>query len=381
MLVACQTAQWDPDRHPDDRGHATRYLNEVAKAGHTLQRHSKPPQPHSTPVHKRTDSSTTSDSELSRSTSTLGSGVRLCSSKNTSSSTAPTTPSHATPHPPHPWKPPAPKAQEERGDERARVKRSNSTRHERAAPQWDVPPRYSIPQMPRKLTKKSVPREVLTDYVPGKHEPRTAFGASGDHGTPLTAYGPPLVALGMNESREWNYALTLTLEELFKGKVCHFRITRHLLSGKTKTVILDVNIPQGCRDGTKILCKGVGHERRDGTLQDIAFIVKEASHDRFLRIDDDLYVDVRLPYIESFRRERGRVHIEGLSDEKWWIEINYPKTKSWQGLYPIEGAGMPIRKDSKVVGRGRLVVRWEMAAPEPTPSFPFFRNFKFFRTS
>ncbi len=53
--------------------------------------------------------------------------------------------------------------------------------------------------------------------------------------------------------------------------------------------------------GTKILCCNVGHERLDGTRQDLAFIIREAPHDRFLRIDDDLYVDVRLPFIDDFQ--------------------------------------------------------------------------------
>ncbi|KIL67688.1 hypothetical protein M378DRAFT_273015 [Amanita muscaria Koide BX008] len=45
--------------------------------------------------------------------------------------------------------------------------------------------------------------------------------------------------------------LPLSLEDIFHGKRLCYRITRRYLSGKSKGVVLDVDVPAGCRSGTK----------------------------------------------------------------------------------------------------------------------------------
>lgn len=170
-------------------------------------------------------------------------------------------------------------------------------------------------------------------------------------------YAIPLLSLGLGPSGEWTYSLSLTLEELFIGKHFRFGITRTYLSNKTKNVVIEIDIPAGCRSGTRILCRNVGHEWQSGEFQDIAFVIEEVPHDRFVRVVDDLVMDVRLPWVDSLRRQGGKVPFVGIDGRAMCIRIDYPKDKNMKGRSVLKGAGMPVRERGQVVGRGSMVVQ------------------------
>lgn len=174
--------------------------------------------------------------------------------------------------------------------------------------------------------------------------------------SPLWA-GPPLRPIGVGSSQEWMYQITLTLEELFSGTHCCFCIVRCLNDGQIRDVLIELDIPPGCRQGTRILCRGVGHQLLDGSLQDVAFMIEEATHDRFTRFEDDLFLDLRVPWTSDLRRHSKRVDFRGLDGEELCVYIEYARDKVLSGSYGIRGAGMPIRSQSGVYGRGNLIVR------------------------
>jgi DnaJ C terminal domain len=159
------------------------------------------------------------------------------------------------------------------------------------------------------------------------------------------------------------YPIQFTLEELFHGARHRYRLERHFLSGKRKNIVFDVDIPPGCRPGSKVLFHGVGDERADGTLQDVVFVIEEASHERFRRVKDDLIVDVKLQLPGSRRGEVGpRVALEGLNGEMLDFVIDYPTDRTLlNGRVVVPGAGMPVRRKGEIVGRGDLLVRWVLS--------------------
>lgn len=169
--------------------------------------------------------------------------------------------------------------------------------------------------------------------------------------------GPPLQSVGLGTSGEWVYSLTMTLEELFGGKHCRFCIVRHLLSGRSKSVVIELDIPPGCQRGTQILCRSVGHEISGGRLQDVAFIVEEATHERFSRVQDDLFLNIRILWTDDLRRQPKKVCIRGLDGEDIGIFIDYSRDKMLNGKFSVKGAGMPIREKGQVRGRGNLIIR------------------------
>ncbi|KAF8969149.1 hypothetical protein BDZ97DRAFT_1915512 [Flammula alnicola] len=162
--------------------------------------------------------------------------------------------------------------------------------------------------------------------------------------TQIPPYNIPLLSIGLGPSGEWVYSLSLTLEELFIGKHFRFGISRS--------------------PGTRILCRNVGHEFKPGAFQDIAFIIEEVPHDRFIRLFDDLIMDVRLPWVDGLRRQGGKVPFTGIDGRNLVIQIDYPSDKNMKGRSIVKGAGMPIRERGQVVGRGNLIVQWEILPPK-----------------
>lgn len=123
-------------------------------------------------------------------------------------------------------------------------------------------------------------------------------------------------------------------------------------------MVIEIDIPPGCRPGTRILCRNVGHEWQPGVYQDIAFIIEETPHDRFVRLFDDLIMDIRLPWVDSLRRQGGKVPFMGIDGRSLIIQIDYPRDKMMRGRSIVQGAGMPVRENGQVVGRGNLIIQY-----------------------
>lgn len=169
--------------------------------------------------------------------------------------------------------------------------------------------------------------------------------------------GPPLQPTGAGASGEWTYSLHLTLEEFFNGKHCRFGIVRRYLSGELDNVMVEVDIPPGCQPGSAIICRGVGHELPDGTLENVSFILQEATHDRFTRLHDDLLLEIQIPWTEALRWQPKRVCVKGIDGEDISVYVDYSRDKTLTGSLSVRGAGMPVRERGKVFGRGNLIVR------------------------
>ncbi|KAF8519528.1 hypothetical protein JB92DRAFT_1985649 [Gautieria morchelliformis] len=145
---------------------------------------------------------------------------------------------------------------------------------------------------------------------------------------------------------EWIFPLPLTLEELCEGTAHRYRITRHLLSGKTKNIMVDIDVAPGWKKGTKIRFAGAGNERHGSAPQDVVFIVEEMPHERFVRQGSALVARVQIPLVDALTGEGRSILVRGLNDKD------------------VKGAGMPIRKQGKIVGQGDMVIQWEISFPE-----------------
>jgi len=163
-------------------------------------------------------------------------------------------------------------------------------------------------------------------------------------------------------SSKWLFPLELTLEELFHGTSLRFRITSRLLNHKTKQSRVAIDIPPGTLAGTKIRCPGVGHERTDGTYQDVILVVEEKLHDRFQRVEDDLFLEVFVPPADHLATEGGDIFVEGIDGTTITVHIPYPVDQTLtEGKVVVEGAGMPFRR-----GRGDMIVKWQVIYPSLT---------------
>ncbi|RPD59615.1 DnaJ-domain-containing protein [Lentinus tigrinus ALCF2SS1-6] len=237
-----------------------------------------------------------------------------------------------------------------------------------------------------------------------------------DLGTPLKPLRSPK-PLSTSKDKDWIFPLPLTLEDLCFGAKHRYRVTRTLRadksshshsSSKTQTVQIDVHVSPGWRNGTRIRVPGVGNQRSDGSYQDIVFVVEEVAHPRFTRSGDDIVLPVRVPWADAHSRrpypsdmcddddsildseggsgggryrfdfgrwrhhghehereepEDDEVYVMGLDGEEYTLPIPRTLVEAADGSR-IFGAGMPIRKNGRVVGKGDLVIRWEFVFPE-----------------
>lgn len=158
--------------------------------------------------------------------------------------------------------------------------------------------------------------------------------------------------------KTWVHVLKMTLEEIYLGKRFHFRLIRYDLSGKKNIVPLNVTVPLGSRDGTKVIVSNIGNERKDGTRQDIIFLVKELKHKRFSRVRNDLLLGVRLPWLDGLNEREGEVQVEGIDGKVYAFSVNFGNNGLLSGTAIIPNAGMhhPGGKE-----RGRIVVRFVLS--------------------
>ncbi|KAF8805432.1 DnaJ-domain-containing protein [Phlegmacium glaucopus] len=165
---------------------------------------------------------------------------------------------------------------------------------------------------------------------------------------------------GADAPKKWVHILNMTLDEIYQGKTFHFRLIRYTLSGKKSAVPLDVTVPLGSRDGTEVIITNVGNERKDGTRQDIVFLVKVLRHKCFSRVHDDLLLEVRLPWVDSLNEKEGEVRLNGIDGKEYAFYVDFCKTGLLSGTTIIPNAGMPCRVG---FGRGRIIIRWEISSP------------------
>ncbi|KAK0204815.1 DnaJ domain-containing protein [Desarmillaria ectypa] len=367
-----QALKWHPDRNPDDISRATERFVQINRAYRALMRRppTSQPQSHNASLSKMTRSVSvvTDNTAPSRSTDTLASIFSAAGAVSVESSTT---------------APPSPRG----GSQKLPEKRSNDpyTPHQTSSSteanvddeEWISVELDHAPV--REPSSKSKTPKSRAFYARDQETKETRAHKSNSKGIPtvvrprLNRHQPnisathlhryPISSIGTGCSKMWRYSMALTLEDLFFGKECRFRITRSYLSGIRETIVLDVHIPPGCEDGTSFIFTNVGHQRRDGSFQDIVFVVQEVVHDAFARAGQDLVMKVQVPWSENLQRKDGRIHFTGLDNATLSARISYGKEKRRHGQCKIKDGGMPILQNGQIVARGDLIVHWEITRP------------------
>lgn len=168
----------------------------------------------------------------------------------------------------------------------------------------------------------------------------------------------------------------MTLEDLYHGRAQTYRVTRTRRGKGAQCVKLDVRVSPSWRAGRRVRVPGVGNERPDGTFQDIVFVVEEAPHPHFTRVGDDLHVSVQVPWADGASRpyssasdgtaseEDGEpdeeAYVKGINGKEYVVPIPRSLVEAADGTR-IVGAGMPIRKDGKTVGKGDMVIKYVLS--------------------
>jgi len=118
---------------------------------------------------------------------------------------------------------------------------------------------------------------------------------------------------------------------------------------------LEVRIPAGVKDGSKIRLAGEGLTGRGGQRGDLYLVVHLRPHPTFERKGDDLYVDVDVPYTTAALG--GEVRVPTMKGN---VTMKVPAGTQSGQVFRLSGQGMPRLKEG---GYGDLYARIRITVP------------------
>jgi DnaJ-class molecular chaperone len=149
----------------------------------------------------------------------------------------------------------------------------------------------------------------------------------------------------------------VTLEEAYNGGLREFVIDLPDASGSNTRERIEVKIPPGVRDGTRLRVAGKGHPGFNGGPRGDLFLrVRLKPHERLERRGDDLYADVPVPLVDAALG--GEVEVATLSG-RGTFRIP-PETQNGK-TFRLTGQGMPKMGGG---GRGDFYARVKVVLPE-----------------
>jgi DnaJ-class molecular chaperone len=172
----------------------------------------------------------------------------------------------------------------------------------------------------------------------------TFFGGRGPQATHA-----PRAARG----RDVESPLSLTLEEAFTGTTRHLDMQRNGASHR-----VDVRIPAGVRDGSRVKVRGEGEPGGQGRPGgDLYLVVRLAPHARFERRGQDLHTRVAIPIPTAVLG--GDVAITTLGGTS--LRLRIPELTPSGRVFRLKGHGMPTPREPET--RGDLFVTVDLQVP------------------
>lgn len=151
--------------------------------------------------------------------------------------------------------------------------------------------------------------------------------------------------------------VNVSLEDLYNGVTKKMKISRKVHAGnkvRNETEILTIDIKPGWKEGTKITFNNKGDVNPGTEPADMVFVIKQKPHDVFTRMDNDLLttLDVSAKEVASgFEKV-----IQDIEGEEVVIKLKKKEIPDSSYIHKIVGRGMPIRKEGKIIGRGDMLV-------------------------
>ena len=178
---------------------------------------------------------------------------------------------------------------------------------------------------------------------------RTFFGGGGGGGE---ARGRGGRAPRTQKGRDIESEAELTLEEAYHGAMRRISIT---LGGSARSV--DVRIPAGVKDGSRVRAAGEGESGTNGGASGDLFLrVRIKPHPVFERKGDDLHTKVSLPVTTAVLG--GEAQVPTITGS---VRLKIPETTQPGQIFRLKGHGMPVvgRTDQK----GDLYATAEITLP------------------
>ena len=177
-------------------------------------------------------------------------------------------------------------------------------------------------------------REMFGDENPFSDFFNVFFGGAGGGAEESRARGR---APRPQKGRDIEHEIELTLEEAYHGATRRISITQ---GGHARSV--DVRIPPGVKDGSRVRAAGEGESGTSGAVSGDLFLrVRIRPHAIFERKGDDLYAKVAVPLTTAVLG--GEAQVPTISGS---VRLKVPETTQLGQVFRLKGHGMPI------VGKG-----------------------------
>lgn len=152
--------------------------------------------------------------------------------------------------------------------------------------------------------------------------------------------------------RDIEAQIEVSLEDAYRGAVRGFTLS--LDRGETRR--LEVKIPPGVRDGSRIRLAGEGGTGPGGQRGDLFLTVKMLPHPRFERRGDDLYQDVTVPF--TVAALGGEAQVPTVTGR---VTMKVPAGAQSGQTFRVGGKGMPRLNKQ---GSGDLFARLRISVPK-----------------
>jgi DnaJ-class molecular chaperone len=147
--------------------------------------------------------------------------------------------------------------------------------------------------------------------------------------------------------RDTEYPLEVTLEEAYHGT------PRTISLGDGER--LEVKIPPGVKDGSRVRIAGKGEQGYGGVRGDLYLVISVKPHQLFKRRGDNLYVKVEVPLVVAMLG--GEVQVPTLKGK---LALKIPPETQNGRSFRLAGQGMPHLGNSV---RGDLLVKVSVVLP------------------
>lgn len=121
--------------------------------------------------------------------------------------------------------------------------------------------------------------------------------------------------------------------------------------------LLELNIPAGVVDGMRMVMEGKGHATRNAVAGNLIITIVELSHDKFVRINDDLRLNVKVTYPQLVLGDK----IEVSTIEGGRIKVNVPEFTKVGTTLRVPNKGL---KNLNTNLRGDMLIEVDLAMPK-----------------
>ena len=153
--------------------------------------------------------------------------------------------------------------------------------------------------------------------------------------------------------RDIEAQIDVTIEEAYNGATKAFTINT---GPRSQAKRLEVKIPAGVRDGSRIRLAGEGGEGPRGQKGNLYLIVRLAPSAKFERRGDDLHTDVSVPFTTAILG--GEIHVDTVAGK---VTMKIPAGTQNGQAFRLAGKGMPHLNKS---GQGDLYARIRISVPK-----------------